>query len=155
MQLNSGKFLIIIPGLILIVVLSFCSKGDVADDGWKDCFECTTEAWIGEFTVANNYSNYTYHSNTNGITISIVIEEIAPKYLLVYFEAPNYFSATISRCLASNFIISYAESGLSITTALDIGGQDLRLYGTTNKFRNVADSAVIDELINFEVYKIS
>jgi hypothetical protein len=150
---NSFKISIIISEIIMLGVFSGCKKKDETGDGWKNCYDCTAESWIGEYTGTGNYSNYTNHSNSDGVHVSILIEETAPDYLIVYFSSTNCISAVISGSLVSNYIVSFAGSGSSITATMDIMDQDLKLSGTVKKFHTEADSTMIDELINFECYK--
>ena len=154
MNLSSRRFSIIIPGFIVIFVFyAGCKEKDDNGNVWKNCYECNTESWIGTFSGTGNYTSIAFPAYAENKPVSIIIEETAPDYLIVYFSCPNYISATISGSLVSNYVISFASSGSSITATMDIKDQDLKLTGTVKKFHMQADSTILDELINFETYK--
>jgi hypothetical protein len=139
--------------MVLFIFSNGCKEKDDNGNEWKNCYECNTESWIGEFTGTGNYTNIANPANADNKPVSIKIEETAPDYLIVYFSCPNYISATISGSLVSNYVISFAGTGSSITATLDTKDQGLKLSGTVKKFHIQADSTILDELINFETYK--
>jgi hypothetical protein len=153
MSVNSLKYSIVIPVIVQLVFCSGCNTKDESSNDWKNCYECTTSSWIGKFSGTGNYTKLSDHTSVEGRPVSIEIEETSPDYLFVNFNSPNYISAAIYGSLESNYIISFAGSGSSITASLDIRDQDLKLSGTVKTFHTQADSIVTDELINFETYK--
>jgi hypothetical protein len=154
MNVTSWISNVFILGMLLIIIFLGCKKEEEAKDGWKNCLDCSAASWVGEFNGTGDYFDYETNSTKNDIPVSIKIEETAPEYLTIYFVAPNYLSTNISGSLVSNYIISFAGSGSSITATLNIKDQELKLDGNTRKFHYDSDSLVLDKLVSFEVTKI-
>jgi hypothetical protein len=150
---TSSKICILISALLIILVFSKCKEDEEASDGWSNCLDCTVTEWVGNYEGTGDFFDYTSNSTTNGIPVSVEIEETAPEYLTVYFHSPNYLSVTISGSLVSNYIISFAGSGSSVTATLNVRDQDYKLSGNAKKFHYHSDSLVMDEMVNFEVLK--
>lgn len=150
---TSSKLNMLISVLLIILVFIQCKEDEQASDGWSNCLDCTVTEWEGMYDGTGNYFNYSSNSTTNGVPVSVEIEETAPEYLTVYFHSPNYLSVTISGSLVSNYIISFAGSGSSVTATLNVRDQDYKLSGNAKKYHYHSDTLVIDEIVNFEVLK--
>lgn len=150
---TSSKLNMLISVLLIILVFIQCKEDEQASDGWSNCLDCTVTEWEGMYDGTGNYFNYSSNSTTNGVPVSVEIEETAPEYLTVYFHSPNFLSVTISGSLVSNYIISFAGSGSSVTATLNVRDQDYKLSGNAKKYHYHSDTLVIDEIVNFEVLK--
>jgi hypothetical protein len=150
---TSLKLQILISVLLIILVFIRCKEDEQASDGWNNCLDCTVTEWVGMYEGTGNYFDYSSNSTTNEIPVSVEIEETALDYLTVYFHSPNYVSVTISGSLVSNYIISFAGSGSSVTASLNVKDKNYKLSGNAKRFHYDSDSLVMDEMVNFEVIK--
>jgi hypothetical protein len=142
----------------LFAVVSFflcpaCSDEDKEDSNWGTCYDCTLDSWIGAFSGTATHFNASTLVEVDGLDITIEFEETATDYLTAYVSVPNYFSATISGAWTSPYSISFAGSGSSIFATIYKQGEDLMLNGNAKKFHYKVDSLIIDEVVNFDVYK--
>ncbi len=143
--------------LFLLVSFSFillaCEKKDENSDGWKYCTECTIESWVGEYTGIGDYNNYNKNATTQDVDVSITIEQTATDYITVYFQAPSYYTTTVSGDLASPDIISFAGSSSSLSATMYIKDGELKLTGNTKKFHYKQDTLIVDQVVTFETIK--
>lgn len=144
---------------VLFLLLSFsfiftaCEKKDENSDGWQYCTECTVESWVGEYTGMGDYNNFNKNAKTQAVDVSIAIEQTATDYITVYFQAPSYYTTTVSGDLASPDIISFAGSSSSLSATMYIKDGEFKLTGNTKKFHYKQDTLVVDQVVTFETIK--
>lgn len=137
---------------ILFLLFSSCEKKENKDQ-WSYCSSCTIDSWIGTFSGTGTYTNLNTSQTESNINVQIAIAETAPDYLMVDFESSGYMSITVNGEPESAYIISFAGSGKSVTSTLYIKENVLRMSGNAKKFHYKTDTLVMDEIVNFEVYK--
>jgi len=106
--------------LLLSFIFTGCEKNKKDDSGWKNCLECTTESWIGEYSGKCEYNNYNNNTVVSDADVTINIEETATDYLTIYVQVPSLYSTTVSGDLSSSYIVSFAGSGSSVTATMYI-----------------------------------
>jgi len=143
-------FLLLSFGLLFFVS---CTKENEEDDGWSNCQSCTIESWKGEFSGKAEHFDAQTDITTNNLNLTIEFEETATDYLTAYILIQNYYSATLSGDLATTYSVSFAGSNSSISATLYTKDNQLRLSGNSKKFHYKVDNLVIEEVINFELYK--
>jgi hypothetical protein len=148
--------LFIFLGLLCTIILVFysCKQDNKDEDPWINCTTCTADSWIGEFTGSGDYNNFNNNSSKADVSVTINIEETAPDYLSVYFQAPSYLTFSVSGSLVSSYIISFAGSGSAVTSTMYTRDGTLRMNGSAKKYHFESDTLVTDEIINFEVLKV-
>ena len=146
---------------IFFVVLLFLFSGWACKDKeedkntWVSCYTCTIDSWTGIFEGTTSYFDASTMNDVEDLDITIEFEETASDYLTAYINVPNYFSTAISGEWNSPYSISFAGSNSSLVATLHEKDGDLRLAGNAKKFHFKVDSLIVDEVINFEVYKSS
>ena len=146
------RFLFLI--LLLCFIFSGCEKNKEDSNGWKNCTECTTESWTGEYSGKGDYSNFTTGADMKDADVSINIEETATDYITIYLHVPSLYTATVSGDLSSSYIVSFAGSSSSVTATMFIKDGELKLTGSARKFHYKVDSLIIDQVVTFETFKI-
>lgn len=148
--------LLLIIGLVFTIIMGLysCNQDKNDEDPWSYCTTCTTDSWIGEFTGTGDYNNFNNNSSKADVPVTIGIEETAPEYLSVYFQAPSYLSFSVSGSLLSSYIISFAGSGSAVTSTMYTRDGNLRMNGSAKKYHYDSDTLVTDEIINFELFKV-
>jgi len=143
---------IILLFFFVLLFLYNCKKEEDTDD-WSNCHTCTVESWKGVFSGKTEHFDAQSGITASDLNITIEFEETATDYLSAYIIVPNYYSATISGDLANTYSVSFAGTSSSISATLYTKDNVLRLNGNSKKFHYKVDSLVIDEVINFEIYK--
>lgn len=139
--------------IILLAITSGCDKKEETD-AWSTCYSCTIDSWTGDFSGTTNYFDAQSNSTVEGLEISIEFEETGTDYLTAYVVVPNYYSASISGELSSTYSISFSGTSSSITATIYSKDNEIRINGNSKRYHFKVDSVVIDEVINFEAYKV-